>query len=73
MKFEREPRKAAANLRKHGVAFAEAAAVFEDALSLTGADPDHSLGEHRYIIFGMSVDRRLLVCRSTSAAIQYVC
>lgn len=65
MKFEWEQRKAAANLRKHGVSFEEAATVFEDDLSLTGADPDHSVGEHRYITFGISAQRRLLVVSDT--------
>lgn len=59
------PRKAAANLRKHGVPFEEAAPVFRDTLSATGADPDHSLGEERYVTFGASVRGRLLVVAHT--------
>jgi uncharacterized DUF497 family protein len=59
------PRKAAANLRKHGVSFEEAATVFRDTLSATGADPDHSLGEERYVTFGVSVRGRLLVVAHT--------
>ena len=34
MQFTWDPRKAAANLRKHGVSFAEAATVFADPLAL---------------------------------------
>ena len=37
-----DPRKAAANLKKHRVSFEEASTVLADPLSITGADPDHS-------------------------------
>ena len=47
MEFEDDPRKATANLKKHKVGFAEAASVFGDAMALTFADPDHSIGEER--------------------------
>lgn len=65
MQFEWDPRKAAANLRKHGVSFEEASSVFSDSLSITGADPDHSLGEPRWITFGKSLRGRLLVVSHT--------
>ncbi len=62
MNFEWEEAKAVANLEKHKVSFEEASTVFQDDLSLTGRDPDHSIGEHRYVTFGLSaVDRVLLV------------
>lgn len=54
MKFEWDPRKAEINLRKHGVSFDEAASVFLDRFALSGPDPEHSVGESRYITFGMS-------------------
>lgn len=60
-----DARKAAANKKKHGVSFEEAATVFADSLSLTGADPDHSVGEHRWITFGESVLSRLLAVAHT--------
>ena len=60
MKFEWDPRKAATNLRKHGVSFDEAGSVFLDQLALSGPDPQHSIGESRYITFGMSSLGRLL-------------
>lgn len=60
MNFEWDEAKAAANFRKHKVTFEEASTVFEDDLSLTGRDPDHSLGEHRFITFGLSVANRIL-------------
>lgn len=60
MKFEWDPRKAEINLRKHEVSFDEAASVFLDRLALSGPDPEHSVGESRYITFGMSRLGRLL-------------
>ena len=30
-------------------------------MSVTGADPDHSIGEFRYVTFGLSARGRLLV------------
>jgi uncharacterized DUF497 family protein len=65
VRFEWNPLKAAGNLRKHGVSFAEAASVFFDPLSATGNDPDHSLEEKRFVTFGMSSSRRLLVVAHT--------
>lgn len=61
MEFEWDPAKAARNLEKHGVAFAEAATVFDDPLSVTVPDPDHSREEERLIIVGQSYRRRLLI------------
>jgi hypothetical protein len=59
--FEWDPDKAGENERKHGVSFAEAATVFGDPLSVTVADPDHSVGEVRFLTIGMSHQPRLLV------------
>lgn len=55
MTFEWDAGKAAANLRKHGVAFAEAATVFLDPLATTFPDPDHSLDEDREITIGYTM------------------
>jgi uncharacterized DUF497 family protein len=60
MKFEWDAAKAEANMRKHGISFDEAGSVFLDHLALSGPDPDHSVGEPRYITFGMSSLGRLL-------------
>jgi len=65
MKFSRDPKKADANLRKHGVSFEEASTVFRDILSATGADPDHSIDEHRFIAFGKSRKNGLLIVAHT--------
>ncbi len=61
MKFEWDPRKEAANRRKHRVGFEEALTVFADPLSTTFPDPDHSISEQRFLIIGMSTAGRLLV------------
>ncbi len=65
MNFEWEETKAAANLRKHKVSFEEASTVFEDDLSLTGRDPDHSVGEYRFVTFGLSAANRVLAVSHT--------
>ena len=61
LRFEWDPRKAAANLKKHGVSFHEAASVFRDPLSITISDPDHSDSEERFIDLGLSHRGRLVV------------
>jgi uncharacterized DUF497 family protein len=63
--FEWDPEKASDNLSKHGVSFEEAATVFRDPLSATGPDPDHSVGEERFVTFGVSTTGRLLVVGHT--------
>jgi len=47
--FEFDPRKAASNLKKHGVSFAEAMTVFDDPLAQTFPDELHSEEECRSI------------------------
>ncbi len=59
--FESDPKKAESNARKHGVTFDEAVTAFADPLALLMPDPDHSVGEERYVVLGMSNQRRLLV------------
>ena len=65
MQIEWDPNKARTNLRKHGVSFEEAATALKDSMSKTGGDPDHSIGEHRYLTFGVSENERLLVISHT--------
>ena len=60
MRFEWDPRKAEANLRKHGVSF-EASTVFGDPLAATVSDPDHSADEARSITIGQSASQLLVV------------
>ncbi len=59
--FEWDPKKAESNARKHGVTFDEASTLFADPLALLMPDPDHSLGEERYLVLGTSSQGRLLV------------
>jgi uncharacterized protein len=59
--FEWDSGKALANAGRHGVTFDEASTVFGDPLALLMADPDHSEGEARYLLLGMSTRQRLLV------------
>jgi uncharacterized DUF497 family protein len=59
--FEWDARKAARNLRKHGVSFGEASTVIGDPLSRTIPDPLHSGREDRWVTLGMSSRGRKLV------------
>jgi uncharacterized DUF497 family protein len=66
--FTWDPKKAEANRRKHGVDFREAATVFDDLFSVAFPDPDHSVGEARFLIIGMSALGRVLVVSYTEVA-----
>jgi hypothetical protein len=61
LSFEWDPAKAESNERKHGVPFREAATAFGDPLSLTVPDPDHSEGEARFVLVGVTHRGRLVV------------
>jgi len=65
MEFEWDEKKAKANFRKHGVSFEEAFTALRDPLSATARDPDHSIGEDRFVTFGVSPRGRLLVVSHT--------
>ena len=60
MQFEWDPLKAEANLRTHGVSFAEAATVLEDDFALSREDPD-AVDEPRFVTLGLSNLSNLLV------------
>ena len=63
LKFEWDHRKAAANFKKHGIAFEEAQSVFFDERARLIDDPDHSEDEDRFVLLGFSSSlRMLLVC-----------
>ena len=53
------------NLEKHGVSFEEAATALSDPMAATGADPDHSMTEQRYVTFGVSEKGRFVVVSHT--------
>jgi uncharacterized DUF497 family protein len=61
MDFEWDPRKEAANHRKHGVGFREASTVFGDAFALTFPDLNHSDSEERFLTVGAAASGRVLV------------
>jgi uncharacterized DUF497 family protein len=65
MEFEWDSAKADANLKKHGVSFAEAATAFADPLAAIFPDPDHSDDEVREILVGISERDRLLIVSFT--------
>jgi len=63
LRFEWEPRKASANLKKHGVSFEEAKSVFYDESAKLIDDPEHSEDEERFVLLGLSYSLRVvLVC-----------
>lgn len=61
MQFGWDPTKAAENIVNHDVSFEEAQSVFGDPLATTIGDPDHSLGEERFLTTGLSRQQRLLI------------
>jgi len=63
--LEWDPAKATANRRKHGVDFHEAGTIFDDPLSTTFPDPDHSVEEQRHLTIGTSLSGRILVVAHT--------
>jgi uncharacterized DUF497 family protein len=68
VQFEWDPEKAAANVKKYSVEFAEAMTIFGDPLELTIVDPDHSEDERRFLSIGLSAGGRLLVVAYTERA-----
>lgn len=65
MDFEWDREKEKGNYKKHAAYFHEASTVFYDPLSATFNDPDHSIGENRFITVGFSTTGRLLVVSHT--------
>lgn len=65
LRFAWDPRKASANLRKHGVTFEEAQTVFADDNALLLDDPGHSQLEYRSVMLGLSARMRILVVSHT--------
>ena len=65
LNFDWHAKKAASNVRKHGMSFPEAATVFGDPLAITFPDPDHSEDEDRELTIGYSDKDRLLIVSHT--------
>mgnify|MGYP000092792801 CR=1 FL=1 len=60
MEIEFDPKKAASNLKKHGVSFSDAEQSLRDANAMTVEDPDAD-GERRFVSVGLDALGRLLV------------
>ena len=60
MPLEHDPVKAAANLKKHGVSFADAEGVLYDPLALSIEDID-AVGERRLVTIGLGSAGEVLV------------
>lgn len=59
MKYQWDKNKAASNLQKHGIEFADAVAVFSDDLAIT--IPDNRFDEDRFVAIAMDAFGRILV------------
>jgi uncharacterized DUF497 family protein len=60
-RFTWDEAKNSANVRKHGVSFEQARTVFADDHAVLIEDPDHSEGEDRFILLGLSAALNVLV------------
>ncbi len=59
--FAWDPKKARANITKHGVSFPEAQTAFLDEHARLLDDPDHSDDEERFVLLGYSFEARCLI------------
>ena len=66
MRVTWDPEKAAANLRKHGVDFADAAVALEDESALTVTDDDHEEARFRTLAMSPSTDVLYIVHAESS-------
>jgi hypothetical protein len=65
VRFEWNRNKNNTNFRNHGVLFDEAKTVFYDENAIEFYDQDHSSGEDRYLMIGLSARLRLLLVNYT--------
>jgi uncharacterized DUF497 family protein len=56
-----DPKKAAANRRKHGIAFADAQGALEDPLAISVEDEDADRAETRFYLIGTDYPERVIV------------
>jgi uncharacterized protein len=61
IRFEWDPLKAAANLKKHRISFEDAQSVFYDEFAVQFFDEFHSSEEERFLMLGMSSAASLLI------------
>ena len=63
--FEWDPQKSRTNVRRLGVAFADAVAVFEDERAITMRDDLTAVDEQRWLTLGRDTRGRILVVAFT--------
>lgn len=61
VRFGWDAQKARQNIQEHRLSFEEAATVFYDENAIEYFDPDHSKGEDRFLILGLSWRLRVVV------------
>ena len=61
VRFTWDAAKARANVAKHGIGFEKAETAFSDEEAILVPDPEHSAGEERFLLIGLSVRLRVLV------------
>jgi len=71
--FEWNQHKAQRNVVEHDVTFEEARSVFYDQYAVQFYDNEHSLGENRFLILGLSIKLRLLmICHSVNDSAEII-
>lgn len=61
LKFEWDENKNDVNKKKHGLSFETAQEVFYDEAAVLFDDPDHSIGEERFLIIGMLKSSKICI------------
>ncbi|HEY9073407.1 MAG TPA: BrnT family toxin [Desulfobaccales bacterium] len=64
MDYQWDPVKAKANVKKHGIEFADAVGVFDDPEAITREEPD-AIGEQRFLAIGLDFLGRIIVVAYT--------
>ena len=59
--FEWDENKNTINKKKHGISFEEAKEVFGDNNAILFDDPDHSVGEERFMIIGIIRSQKICI------------
>ena len=61
LRFEWDEEKNELNKQKHKISFETAKEVFYDELATLFDDPDHSIGEERFLIMGMLKSSKICI------------
>ena len=61
LSFEWDENKNDINKQKHGISFETASEVFYDNNAILFDDPDHSIGEERFLIIGSTFSSKLCI------------